>query len=151
MCVGCCSSCAMCATRTKLPPTNNRRLAFSHSACSHWAWWHTKSFTSNATCTTCTTLRVPSGHWYRATIYLVMVLHYYGGSLLLKSQIQVNSVAPLRIRDCFVLKALVRLPREVDLFGVEEYWIVTFCKLKQFSSWVPKNYLCIWGHLDNIN
>ena len=38
------------------------------------------------------------------------------------------------ILDCFVLKVLVRLPKEVDLFGVEEYWIVTFCKLKQFSS-----------------
>lgn len=64
-----------------------------------------------------------------------MVLHCYGGSPLLKSQDPGQfGRTTTHILDCFVLKALVRLPKEVDLFGVEEYWIVTFCKLKQFSS-----------------
>lgn len=43
---GCCSSCVMCATRTKLPPTDNRCFAFPCPACSRRTWWDAKSYTT---------------------------------------------------------------------------------------------------------
>ncbi len=47
-----------------------------------------------------------------------------------------------RILDGFVLKSQVRWRREVDMFGVEEYWFVShICILKQFSSWVSEKLL----------
>lgn len=42
---GCCCSCVVCATRTQLPPADNRCFAFSCASCSCRAWRDTTSYT----------------------------------------------------------------------------------------------------------
>lgn len=51
--VGCCSSCAMRATRAELPSANHRCSSLACSSCSGWARRNTQGSTSHTACLSC--------------------------------------------------------------------------------------------------